>query len=125
MRNELNWLQQRMKMKEVDLIGIPEKRNENVIEKVKEISRKSNSPALIENAVDNCYRVHFPSRNGNECFSAYKHKKELKAEEIGFPSDNRKGNILIRKDSDIKSKIIHVTSKDILAKLSVYTSFPV
>ncbi|KAL3278152.1 hypothetical protein HHI36_013495 [Cryptolaemus montrouzieri] len=58
LENEFNIMQQNMKSTELDIIGVPEKKNENVAEIVKMVSSKINFPS-VESTIHNCNRVHF------------------------------------------------------------------
>ncbi|KAL3273346.1 hypothetical protein HHI36_014794 [Cryptolaemus montrouzieri] len=60
--NELNAMQQRLKMNELDIVGIPERKKGNVVEIMKNVSTKLNFPS-VENSIDNCYRLHLASKD--------------------------------------------------------------
>ncbi|KAL3287897.1 hypothetical protein HHI36_002354 [Cryptolaemus montrouzieri] len=49
--DDMNALQQQMKMNDIDLIGIPEKRNENICDIMKDLATAINYPSIENSAL--------------------------------------------------------------------------
>ncbi|KAL3269663.1 hypothetical protein HHI36_008724 [Cryptolaemus montrouzieri] len=126
-RGEINHLQQLMKLNELDIVEVPESRNENVLEIIKEVSTKTKIPS-IDTCIDNCFRVHYAPKDNkpgpivvsfknrmmrNEFYYYYLAKQHCKT--YGYKYCwTQDGKILMKKEST--SKIIHVSSEELLTK---------
>lgn len=90
-------MQQQLKANEVDNIGIPAKKYENILE-IRNISTTLGLPSTIDD-VNNCFRCHFSAKNDKpsqisvafpsknikaEFVDAYKLKEGLSAIEVEF-----------------------------------------
>lgn len=99
-RRELAILQQQLKSKNLDVIGIPETKNENVLTIVEKIASQLGIPN-VGNFIEGCYRIHympkadmktrpividFKNKSYRDDFlRAYKgDKKKIKTSDIGF-----------------------------------------
>ncbi|XP_044760365.1 uncharacterized protein LOC123317820 [Coccinella septempunctata] len=99
-RRELIILQQQLKSKNLDVIGIPERKNENILTIVEKIASKLGIPN-VGNFIEGCYRIHYmPKVNlgtrpividfknksyRDEFLRAYRgDKQKIKTSDIGF-----------------------------------------
>lgn len=98
LKRELHELQQQTKMRDLEIVGIPEAKNENITKIVQQVSSMLSFPN-IEACVENVYRVHSSPKDKksrpivvsfknkvyrNEFMKAYKGSKNLKAADFGF-----------------------------------------
>ncbi|XP_044760272.1 uncharacterized protein LOC123317728 [Coccinella septempunctata] len=100
LRREMNGLQQQLKSKNLDIIGVPEKKNENILTIVENIASKLGI-SDVRNFIEGCYRIHFMPKNDarsrpividfksksyrDAFLRAYKGNKEkIRTSDIGF-----------------------------------------
>lgn len=96
MKKELNDIQQQLKQRDLEIVGVPEAKNENVGTIIRDISSKLGIPSL-DTCVENYYRVHSSSKDKprpiiinfktklyrSEFMKAYKRHKSLNTADIG------------------------------------------
>ncbi|KAL3288521.1 hypothetical protein HHI36_002962 [Cryptolaemus montrouzieri] len=134
LKNEVMDLHQKLKLNDLEMVRIPESRNENIIDIVENVASKLNF-ASVESCLNNCYRVHSVSKDSNrsrpivasfkttlhksDFMKVYKRIKDLRTTALsGFESLHQQDSkVLVRKDEQQSSKIRHVASEADLPKL--------
>ncbi|KAL3286014.1 hypothetical protein HHI36_000528 [Cryptolaemus montrouzieri] len=61
LKSDINLMEQRMKMNDIEIVGVPETKNENTLEVVERISTNLNVTD-VKGKKENCYRLHFPTK---------------------------------------------------------------